>query len=344
LLSNSVGDSLVRMLAYSAQLEVFSDSVGPLINVPIIASDTIKAGTYYAYIKNCRLATVTSHEFVEPVETIKITVVGNGNSLSDVLTNGKEDSVYTISDDLAAAAKVSSGSNYYIFATDGNDNWIRLSTTKAFYDSAATFNTLKGVKGVLTSKDVNPTITVSGDVPVAGKAVTYTVKKYNLQDKYAAKADEVNEITGYFNEGTLRGYSPSAEHQGQAIAIDFTYTTPSTLVEGKQYSITVVSQLKAAWDKAKAAPKKVAADDEMAFQNYIDYVLESTNVPTAVNEISNSNIKVIALKGMIKVTGTNDVKVYTTTGALVSTASESEVPSGVYVVVAGEKAVKVFVR
>lgn len=65
---------------------------------------------------------------------------------------------------------------------------------------------------------------------------------------------------------------------------------------------------------------------------------------SGVEGVGESAVSVTADKGMIRIAGTNEVAVYTLSGALVSTAAETAVPSGLYIVKAGNEVVKVVVR
>ena len=65
---------------------------------------------------------------------------------------------------------------------------------------------------------------------------------------------------------------------------------------------------------------------------------------SGVEDVDESAASVMAGKGVIRVSGAKEVAVYTVGGVLISTAAETEVPAGFYIVKAGNEVVKVVVR
>ena len=60
--------------------------------------------------------------------------------------------------------------------------------------------------------------------------------------------------------------------------------------------------------------------------------------------MSNDGVKVNVASGTINVAGARSVAIYNTAGALVSRDAETQLPAGVYVVIADGKCFKVIVR
>lgn len=65
---------------------------------------------------------------------------------------------------------------------------------------------------------------------------------------------------------------------------------------------------------------------------------------SGVEDVDESAVSIMAGKGVIRVSGAKEVAVYTVGGALVSTASDAEVPAGFYIVKADNEIVKVVVK
>ena len=64
------------------------------------------------------------------------------------------------------------------------------------------------------------------------------------------------------------------------------YEGENTFTEGGAYYVKpVVTTIKEAWNAPSGAPAKMAADDELYFQNYTLYPLEVPETATAVNEL-----------------------------------------------------------
>jgi hypothetical protein len=269
-------------------------------------------------------------------------------TLADLLAHGVNSKKYTIGNLVSNQAQGTIDSKYYVFATDVNGNWIRLEANSANSAKFAAIDVLESgtLAGTYSNSTVNPTLSLGDLIPTASTAITtFEPLTYNLADKYNAKPNEVNYVTGYYNAGKLRGYSPSASQQGQAIDLDLSWVPSATLIEGAQYSVKVVSQLKAAWDAENGAPaKKVKASDDYAFRNYTDYVVFVPSTPTSVSNVAADGISIVATRGLITVTGAQNVKIYNMSGAIVSTAHEATVPAGFYTVVADGHAKKVLVR
>jgi hypothetical protein len=328
-------------------------------------SITAAAGAAIHYTTDGSVPTTSSPTYSAPfaisstqtVNAIAVNYIDKGSAstelvaaptLADLLTHGVEGNKYTIGNYLINEAQGTIGDKCYVFVTDRNDNWIRLEINSANSDKFAAISVLDNGKmaGIYSNGTVNPTLSLGDLVPApSGVYTSYTPPVYDLAEKYNPKADEVHYILGYYNNGKLRGYSPNASQQGQAIELDLSWVPTATFTEGAQYQVKAVAQLKAAWDAENGAPaKKVKASDDYAFRNYTAYVVFAPQVPTSVTNVSPDGVSIVATKGLITVTGAQDVKVYNMSGAIVSTAHEAFVPAGFYTVIADGHAKKVLVR
>lgn len=74
------------------------------------------------------------------------------------------------------------------------------------------------------------------------------------------------------------------------------------------------------------------------------YLITLDHTATGVENVSKSNVNVVAGVGTINVTGAKNVAIYNMAGALVSKSANAQVPNGVYVVRADSKVAKVLVK
>lgn len=265
--------------------------------------------------------------------------------LADLLAKGIEGKKYGIGYYLDNQAHgVIDGKNY-IFATSDHVNWIRLEVSKANYDKFISTNILNAytVIGTFSGKSVNPTLSLGDLAPSAANVSdSFTPSAYNLVDTYNPKANEVHTIIGFYYNGKLCSFSPSASGRGKIVDLNTSLIPGATFNEGVQYRFKAVVQLKAAWD-AEKSPSAVKQSDGNAYVNYLVYALESPSA-TGVDGVEINDVNIIATQGLITVTGAHVVKIYSASGALVSTEHEAYVPAGVYLVVADGHAKKVLVR
>jgi hypothetical protein len=277
-------------------------------------------------------------------------------TLADLLSHGVENCDYSVSSPLVNCKMIELYDTSYIFATDGNDNWIKIQLSHPMLHTVDVFEL--ALSGTFVSSTVNPMLKVdAAGVMHSDSTVTNPdIKFYPLSEKYNPKPNEVHMIDGYleFKNGviSMRGYSPAAPHQGQDITIDASAITRS-LHLGVYCECLAVAQLKAVWDPSSgdgggggtyAAPAKVSKDDEYAFKNYKAILLDDPEVVTGVTTPTVDGVSIVATRGLITVTGALNVKIYNMSGAIVSTAHEAAVPAGFYTVVADGHAKKVFVR
>ncbi|MBR1882853.1 MAG: hypothetical protein IJ808_07590 [Muribaculaceae bacterium] len=279
--------------------------------------------------------------------------------LAKVLTEGVNGNEYVINEPLAVVAKAAK--NNLIFASDGKDNWVKLTADAETYATVSQMTTIAGqtLLGTFSDKDTNPTLTITAAPKTATAEVTVTPKVYYLGDpvnKFAPKANEVITLTGYYFDdepgGVMRGYRGlNGGHRGQSasLCLDW-YEGTTELVPNSYYQLdNAVAQLKAAWDAEETtnAPSKVKASDDLSFQNYLVYPLEVPNAElfTGVDAIDAGNVQVSVEGRTITVTGAGNVAVFNAAGAKLSAKAVTTVgAAGVYVVVADGQATKVLVK
>jgi hypothetical protein len=275
-------------------------------------------------------------------------------TLADLLTYGTTGAEYTISNALANKAQVYDpvAGKYYIYATDGNGNWIKVQTDKSYAQSASSVTTISGVTLDGTfNKATNPLLSLVSGVSAASSSdseVDVELNTYDLQkSSYAPKNDEVVYVIGYYDKTSGKIYEyygdpeSSSHYMGASVVADWTYLPDNT------FTALAKTKFKVANESSTAASAVKGIEKAASKSSYIAYVVvepTSDEIYTAVNNVESQSVNIVAAKGLIAVTGADNVRIYNTAGALVSTAHEAYVTSGVYMVVADGHTKKVFVR
>lgn len=204
--------------------------------------------------------------------------------VADVVESGVEGEEYTLEESLVIAdgAQLSDGSNL-LFVTDGNDNWMALSVTPEQWAASIGSNAIDAatVTGIFSRTNGNPTLAVSS-APAFIQAASPAAKDYDLSLPFAPKACEVLNVKGYYraDQGNLRAYSGKYGPQGQSLTLDLG-SIEFEPVDGQYIAVHGAVMLKEAWS---GAPRRVAASDENAFQNY-KMVVTQVQIPTGAATI-----------------------------------------------------------
>jgi hypothetical protein len=278
--------------------------------------------------------------------SLKLTAVP---SLSDLIKYGIAGSSYTIGNDLAVAAQVSnpSSSEHFIYATDGNDNWIKLAIDADFATASSSMTTLakETVSGNYTSTS-NPTLSlVNGQTATSSKSnVSTNFRLCNMQTTpFTAKANEVLVAEGYYNSNDGKYYAYYGEkgtatpYGGRSLTVYMTYLPSYTLPTYAKLRIKVAPT-------GTEFPSAQTNEARAYSQVYLLAVPGTEDILTGVNGVNQDNVLITAANGVINVTGANNVKIFNVTGALVSSSAQASLPSGMYLVVADGNAKKVLLR
>lgn len=221
-----------------------------------------------------------------------------------------------------------------LIVTDGENNWLRVAAPDAeTFGELAKHDVFKPgtVVGEMTCENGNPAIALAKNPidynvytaagPEPGEPATYMIDECNLEhyDNFRPKANQVIAIQGYFFNGKLRGWS---DNSGMSADLDMSwYEGNNSMTQGSSYRIPkAVAQLKSAWDKAAGAPAKMAADDNLYFQNYTLYALDVPELPTAVTELNND--KGVAAVKYVNVAGVESAKPFDGVNIKVTTYSD----------------------
>lgn len=216
--------------------------------------------------------------------------VFEAKSLADILTCA-DGANYYVADALKVVGK--SESKGYAFATDGNNNWIKLELGEGVTMTEGVSYEGEQFGGVLSGAGVNPSIKIENALGVeeAEEAVAGEVEKIDMTHSFSMLSNQVVSVTGYyFNDDaqeTLRAFSGQNGERGQSLTVN-TEWGETVMTNATPYTIKKAAvQLKAAWE---AAPEgaAIAANDEFAFQNYIIYPLEKAEIATAVEDVNAS--------------------------------------------------------
>ena len=260
--------------------------------------------------------------------------------LDKLVKDGINDGDYRIADNLTIA----DSHNQSVFATNGNGSWIEVKCGEHF-DAVKDMGALKAgtVWGKYFMLDGNPSITLT-QLPDVGVAQEGVVQMLDLSKTYTPVPDQVIDFTGYFfvenGKPIIYAYNGSNGDKGQAVPITFEWLDGSiSLTEGECYNLHGVVMLTPA---ASGTPALMA--DGTVPTNYIVYLTKAPQAYTAISNVINDAVNVSVNGRTINVAGASSVAIYNTAGALVSRDAETQLPAGVYVVIADGKSYKVIVR
>lgn len=253
------------------------------------------------------------------VDVCNINVPVTGTPLATIVAEGVDNTEYTVADALHIAAKAPN----CVFVTDGQGNWMKVAAEGEILADLLAWDDIKAntLVGTLSEANCNQTLTVTKAATEATAPVTAELNAWNLaqddpdgaQYHFAPKTNEVIKLTGYWFDGEFRGY---ANNTGQSATADMSWCTSNTaMVDGQLYKDVVsVVQLKAPWDNGT----KVAADDELAFQNYKVYpiTVEADNVVTGVETLNGDksivSVQYVNVAGQVANTPFNGVNMVVT--------------------------------
>ena len=90
----------------------------------------------------------------------------------------------------------------------------------------------------------------------------------------------VAKVTGYYFDGTLRGWH---DNSGQSLTLATDYCTAPTFVNGNKYTVTVALELKEAWN---GAPRRARSTFDYDFQNLLGQVITSdVKIETGITDV-----------------------------------------------------------
>ena len=260
--------------------------------------------------------------------------------LDKLVKDGINDGDYRLADNLTIA----DSHDQSVFATNGNGSWIEVKCGDNF-DAVKEMNALKAgtVWGKYFVTDGNPSITLT-QLPEAGVVQEGVVQMLDLSKTYTPVPDQVIDFTGYFfvenGKPVIYAYDGSNGDKGQAIPITFEWLDGSIpLAEGECYNLHGVVMLTPA---ASGAPSLMA--DGTVPTNYIVYLTKAPQAYTAINNVINDAVNVSVNGRTINVAGASKVAIYNTAGSLVGSNAVTQLPAGVYIVVADGNCFKVIVR
>ena len=279
-----------------AQVPFWGNS-GPVLNINFAASEDFAGGSFY--IDNWKMVAQNGDynqagtEYGTEEIRVNVSVPQAATPLATVVAEGVNNEEYTIADDLHIVARSDKGG--YLFVSNGNNNWMKIKAGTELYDAMANWDDIKGgtLTGVLSEAECNQTLTISALPEEGTDAVNATANAWNLAQNdptsatynFAPKVNEVILLTGYWFDGEFRGYS---SNKGQSATANFGWCdTDNTMSNGTLYKdVLSVAQLKEPW--SNNAPAKIAATDELAFQNYLIYPLaiEANNILTGVENLN----------------------------------------------------------
>lgn len=291
-------DGQSRIIFISMKQVPFSGESGTaVVHLPVTAAADFTGG--YITIDNWKMVAQNGDyaqggtEYGTEEIRVNVSLPQAATPLATVVAEGVNNEEYTIADDLHIVARSDKGG--YLFVSDGNNNWMKIKAGTELYDAMANWDDIKGgtLTGVLSEAECNQTLTISALPEEGTDAVNATANAWNLAQNdptsatynFAPKVNEVILLTGYWFDGEFRGYS---SNKGQSATANFGWCdTDNTMSNGTLYKdVLSVAQLKEPW--SNNAPAKIAATDELAFQNYLIYPLaiEANNILTGVENLN----------------------------------------------------------
>lgn len=239
-------------------------------------------------------------------------------TLAEVVANGEDDKIYKITDDLHIQLAVDAPE--YAFVSDGKGNWMRIvnndNTGSDLYGVLTYTEDLAGgtLYGTLNHKDGNQMLTIyyapeEGSTPVVAEVEDWDLAQDDLssdQWHFRPKVNQVINLKGVYNheESKLYGYYNQGG-QYASFCGDWMTTAQQRQLQtqdGKAINLkNAVALLKEPWTTEETtgnAPRKVAADDVHAYENYMIYGTgfnRNSDVLTGVENL-NVNKNVVAVQ------------------------------------------------
>ena len=219
-------------------------------------------------------------------------------TLAEMMTNGQDDTEYSVKDNLAVVEVAQSQSK--AFVTDGNGNWIQVEAGD-YYTDIAQMQSVESLKGVFTGKNFIPTLTLS-EAPQAGESdLIVTIKEHSLTETFAPTVNEVIYVQGYYNaaDNALRAFSGDNSVQGQSATINTSWIEAWTPQDGVRYRVMGVAQIKEPWSATTQAVRPM--DYDFSFQNYVVYPLDvpvSTGIASITGNIT-GRVNVYNMQGQL---------------------------------------------
>lgn len=318
-----------------------------IITIPAGGTATVNINTYYEGIpgiiyRMCLRDIKTPDKFTIWGAQVPFELNGTYPTtlLDKLVKEGINDGDYRIADNLTIA----DSHDQSVFATNGRGSWVEVKCGDHF-DAIKEFSALKAgtVWGKYNLTDGNPSITLS-KLPEAGVAQEGVVEKIDMSRPYTPVPDQVIDFTGFYfvenGKAVIYAYDGSDDDKGQAIPISFEWLGEfDSLAEGGCYNVHGVVMLT---PLANGSPSLMA--DGTVPTNYIVYLTKTPSEITAINEVDNDAVKISVDNGSISVLGAKQVAIYNTAGALVSSNAITQLPAGIYLVVADGKCFKVIVK
>ncbi|MBQ4367847.1 MAG: hypothetical protein II786_07175 [Muribaculaceae bacterium] len=271
-----------------AKNEAIPGTTGPYLAVTIVV-DASYDGNGIIKITNAQGSDITGNQAYHfPEKECRVLLA---SSVAEI-----NDGEVGIGEAMTVAAKVPNQKS--LILTDGNDNWLRVTADDKSFDAIKDFKVFKPgtLVGNISDASTNPLLTLD-HAPVPYKIYdtsafedaepdAFVIDECSLDhyDNFRPKPNQVIAISGYYFDGKLRGWS---NNKGMSADLDLSwYEGENTFTEGGAYYVKpVVTTIKEAWNAPSGAPAKMAADDELYFQNYTLYPLEVPETATAVNEL-----------------------------------------------------------
>ena len=232
-------------------------------------------------------------------------------TLAEVVANGEDDKIYKITDDLHIQLALET--QEYAFVSDGKGNWMRIVNNDSYGDESMYFEYAESedlaggtIYGTMSHANGNQMLTVYYAPDMASDPVVTEVEQWNLaqddlssdQWHFRPKVNQVINLQGVYDsaEGKLYGYYNQGG-QYASVCTDWMIGSAKRNLQnsnGKAINLkNAVALLKEPWTTEETtgnAPRKVAADDVHAYENYMIYGTEFNRNSDVLTGVENLNV------------------------------------------------------
>ena len=225
-----------------------------------------------------------------------------GVSLEEALAGNGGEGV-TISNELTVVRVY----NGYVYATDGNDNWVRLDGIENA-DALTPGYVLTGnqVPANVQNATLAPAVAVNAELTGA-EGTEPELEELDLANAPEAlpKAGKVMKVTGYYlvidNEPVFAAYGDKDQAEGHCIGL----ADAGTMLVGSGYDLEIFVELVEPWnnEEAAGAPRRLTAVDGAALRNIKATMVADPEFATGVNSIAADgnavSVKYVSVTGQV---------------------------------------------
>ena len=342
----------IRMICAASNSKPFAGNDGPLFFITLVSSSNLEGGEYPIQIKNIVLTTPDEEETapgdVSALITVKDYIKGdaNGNNVVNVTD------VVTVYNYIQGA----NPKNFVLRAADVNESGtVNVTDVVGIYNiiqngSSSAIRSAKGPRKAGEESDrlfvedfqINPGEEKTVNIMLEN-STAYTAFQFDmiLPSGLTVLEDEDEELMELTDRAAKSHGTDIRQHEWGIRAI--CASSKSATFKGNDGALLtmIVKADNTFTDDAVIELKNIVFTEPDETEHQFN---ASTSIVTEIAPVVSDDVRVVAGRGVIAVSGTDNVKVYNAAGSLVSADVISYVAPGYYIVVACGKAHKVAVR